>query len=215
MSDPEVIREEIERTRQELGEDVDALADKVNPSKIAQRQTDKVKGKLNSVKDRVMGSASDVKERVMGSAGDVKEHVMGSAEDAKNKGKSAAGAVGDAVTDAPRKATQAAQGNPLAVGLIAFGVGWLASAFIPASGAEKQAASKVKDAAGPAVEQLKDVAKDAAQNLREPAKEAAESVKATATDAVSNVKDEGAGAASGLKEQAADAKQSVQDRAGS
>ncbi|HYI32613.1 MAG TPA: DUF3618 domain-containing protein, partial [Glaciibacter sp.] len=128
MTDPEVIREEIERTRQELGEDVDALADKVNPSKIAQRQTDKVKGKLGSVKDRVMGSAGDVKERVMGSADDVKGRVKGSAEDAKDK----MGAVGDAVTDAPRRATQAAQGNPLAVGLIAFGVGWLASAFIPA-----------------------------------------------------------------------------------
>jgi gas vesicle protein len=213
MTDPEVIREEIERTRQELGEDVDALADKVNPSKIAQRQTDKVKGKLSSVKDRVMGSAGGVKDRVMGSAGDVKERVMGSAEDAKGMGKSAVGAVGDAVTDAPRKATQAAQGNPLAVGLIAFGAGWLASAFIPASTKEKQAASKVKDAAAPAVEQLKDVAKDAAQNLKEPAKDAVQSVKETATDAATTVKDEGAGAASDLKDQAADAKQTVQQQA--
>jgi gas vesicle protein len=213
MTDPEVIREEIERTRQELGSDVDALADKVNPSKIAQRQTDKVKSGFRSVKDRVMGSAGDVKERVMGSAGDVKERVMGSTEDAMDKSKSAVGAVGDAVTDAPRKATQAAQGNPLAVGLIAFGVGWLASAFIPASDMEKKAASNVKDAAAPAVEKLKDAAKDAADNLKEPAKDAMQSVKETATDAVSNVKDEGADAASGLKDQAVDAKQNVQNTA--
>ena len=66
MTDPEVIREEIERTRQELGDDVDALADKVNPTKIAQRQTDKVKGALGNVKDRVMGTAGDVKERDAG-----------------------------------------------------------------------------------------------------------------------------------------------------
>lgn len=138
---------------------------------------------------------------------------MGSTEDAKEKGMSAVGAVGDAVTDAPRKATQAAQGNPLAVGLIAFGVGWLASAFIPASDPEKRAATKVKDAAGPALEQVKDVAKDAAQNLKEPAQDAVQSVKQTAADAASNVKDEGTVAAGDLKDQAVDAKQTVQDRA--
>ncbi len=39
MSDsPEAIRADIERTRAELGLDVDALADKVNPSKVVDRQ---------------------------------------------------------------------------------------------------------------------------------------------------------------------------------
>jgi len=45
MSDsPDEIRADIERTRQELGSDVDALADKVSPSKIVDRQVDKVRG---------------------------------------------------------------------------------------------------------------------------------------------------------------------------
>ncbi len=35
--------DDIERTRVELGQDVDALADKVTPSKIAERQTRKVR----------------------------------------------------------------------------------------------------------------------------------------------------------------------------
>ena len=44
MSDsPDAIRADIEQTRRELGSDVDALADKVSPSKIVDRQTDKVK----------------------------------------------------------------------------------------------------------------------------------------------------------------------------
>jgi gas vesicle protein len=189
MTDPNVIRSEIERTRLELGEDVDALADKVTPSKIAQRQTDKVKNALGNVKDRVMGSA----------------------EDAKEAGRSAVSNVGDSVAEAPRKAANVTRGNPLAVGLIAFGAGWLASAFLPASDPEKRAATKVKDAAAPAVDQLKDVAKDAAENLREPAQDAVQSVKETAADAVSNVKDESADAAGGLKDQAADAKQAVQE----
>ena len=60
MSNPDEIRADIERTRAELGQDVDALADKVTPSKIAERQTRKVRRALTSVKDRVMGVASDI-----------------------------------------------------------------------------------------------------------------------------------------------------------
>jgi gas vesicle protein len=196
MTDPNVIRDEIERTRLNLGEDVDALADKVSPSKIAQRQTDKVKNVFSGVKDRVMGSAEDAKDAGRSAASNVGDAVSN---------------VGEAVSEAPRRAAQAAQGNPLAVGLIAFGVGWLASSFLPASDQEKKAATKVKEAAAPAVDQLKDVAKDAAEHLREPAQDAVQSVKETATDAVSNVKNEGADAAGGLKDQAADAKHAVQE----
>ena len=44
MSDsPDAIRADIEQTRRELGSDVDALADKVSPSKMMDRQADKVK----------------------------------------------------------------------------------------------------------------------------------------------------------------------------
>ena len=60
MSNTDQIREDIERTRAELGQDVDALADKVNPGKAAQRQGRKVRRALTSVKDRVMGVAGDV-----------------------------------------------------------------------------------------------------------------------------------------------------------
>ena len=152
MSDPDEIRSDIERTRRELGQDVDALADKVNPAKAAQRQTDKVRRAATRLKDRVMGTASDV---------------VDSTQDA-------VGHAGEAVADAPRKVASATQGNPIAVGLIAFGVGLLAASLIPASRAEQQAAEKVKDAAAPLVDEAKDVAMESADHLREPAKEAAE-----------------------------------------
>src|SRR5689334_7812442 len=123
--DPDVIRADIERTQRELGQDVDALADKVNPAKAAQRQTDKVKRAATRLKDRVMGSASDVGDSAQ----------------------SAVGHAGEAIADAPRKVASATQGNPVAVGLIAFGVGLLAASLIPASRVEQDAAEKVKDAA--------------------------------------------------------------------
>jgi hypothetical protein len=49
---PDEIRAEIERTRAGLSYDVDALADKVNPSSIAHRQTEKVKSRFSGVKAR-------------------------------------------------------------------------------------------------------------------------------------------------------------------
>src|SRR3954468_15343536 len=160
-NDPDQIRREIERTRSELSDNVNALGDKVNPGSIAKRQVGKVRGAATSVKDAVMGSASDAAD----SAGSV------------------AGSVGDAVSDAPSAVARKAQGSPIAAGLIAFGAGLLVSSLLPASKVEQQAADKVKDTAQPLVEDLTDTAKEVAGNLKEPAQQAFEEVKGTATDA--------------------------------
>jgi gas vesicle protein len=182
---PDAIRADIENTRRELGSDVDALADKVTPSKIVHRQTDKVKDAVGSVKDRIMGAADDVR----GSAG------------------SAAGSAGEL----PGKVVAKAEGNPLAVGLIAFGVGLLAASLIPASPKEKELASSVKDSAQPLVDEVTGVAKDMAQNLKEPAQEAANAVKDSATDAASTVKDQATSSVDEVKSGAQDARDAVRD----
>ena len=54
-NDPEQIRREIERTRTELSDNVNALGDKVNPGSIAKRQVGRVRGAATSVKDAVHG----------------------------------------------------------------------------------------------------------------------------------------------------------------
>ena len=177
---PDEIRDDIERTRAELGQDVDALADKVTPSKIAERQTRKMRRTLTSVKDRVMGVASDVTD----SAHDAMEHA------------------GDAVADAPQKVASTTRGNPIAVGLIAFGVGWLAASLIPASKAEQRAAEQAKDAAAPLIDEAKDVAAEAADHLREPARDAVDAVKERAAEAVETVRDEGETAAAQVQSEA-------------
>ena len=56
-NDPEQIRREIERTRSELSDNVNALGDKVHPGSIAERQVVCVRGAAISVKDAVQGSA--------------------------------------------------------------------------------------------------------------------------------------------------------------
>src|SRR5215217_3413295 len=88
---PEEIRADIERTREELGTNVDAVADKVNPANIAHRQTEKVKTSFSNVKETVMGKAEDVKDSVMGKAEDVKDSVSGRTGNAKESFTSTAG----------------------------------------------------------------------------------------------------------------------------
>jgi hypothetical protein len=97
---------------------------------------------------------------------------------------------GSSVGDASQRAVDKAKGNPLAVGLIAFGVGWLAASLVPASEKEKEIAGNLKDAAQPLVEKVTDAAKEVGENLKEPAQEAFASVKDVATDAVGTVKSE-------------------------
>ncbi|POH63984.1 MULTISPECIES: DUF3618 domain-containing protein [Cryobacterium] len=163
-TDPEVLRSQIEDTRRGLGADVDALADKVTPSKIMDRQKDKVRGVFSSAKDKVMGTASDLGGSVSGATG----NVSGAAHDAASQVK----------------------GNPLAVGLIAFGVGWLASSLLPASTVEKKVAANVKEAAEPLTQEVTDAAKQMGENLKQPLADAADAVKGTATDAADTVKSE-------------------------
>ncbi|MFJ6108107.1 DUF3618 domain-containing protein, partial [Pseudarthrobacter sp. NPDC092401] len=54
---PDAIRSDIEATRARLGTNVDAVADKVSPSNIVHRQTDKAKEALTGVKEKIMGTA--------------------------------------------------------------------------------------------------------------------------------------------------------------
>jgi hypothetical protein len=117
-------------------------------------------------------------------------------------------AAGEKASAAPGQLRRQAAGNPLAVGLIAVGLGWLVGSLLPASSAEEQAAVKVKEAAAPAVA---GAAREAAASLQDSAQQAAESVKATAADAATTVKDESANAASGVRDQAQTARDTVTD----
>jgi uncharacterized protein YjbJ (UPF0337 family) len=193
---PDAIRADIEATRARLGTNVDAVADKVTPSNIVHRQTDKVKDAVFGVKEKVMGAA---------------DHASGGAHSATGTAGSAISDAGSAISDAPHKAAVKTQGNPLAAGLIAFGAGLLVSSLIPPSQKEREAADALKTAAEPVTTELTEAAKDVAQGLKEPAQEAMENVKATATDAAEHVKGEGQAAVADVKDSATDATDHVRN----
>lgn len=201
-NDPDAIRSDIERTRHDLSQNVDALSDKVNPSNIAHRQGDKVRGAVNDAKEKVFGSASDAKDKVFGAASDAADSV-----------RDRAGHAGSMAHDAPHRVKDKAEGNPIAAGLIAFGAGLLAAGLIPSSRKERELLGEAResDALAKATEEVKSAAQETAEHLREPAQQAAQELKETATEGVQHVREEGSGAAQDLKSQAQDSAGNVRD----
>ena len=213
-SDPEVIRRQIEDTRRELSYDVDALNEKVNPARVIDRRVSAAKGRVSNLKERVMGSAHETTSSAQGIASNAAGSVQNAASSAADTVQGAASSAAEAVQQAPDTIVRQTQGNPLAAGLIAFGVGWLVSSLLPASEKEKQLAQQAESAVRENKDALLEPAKQAAQEIGEQLKPAAqdavESVKATAQDAASTVKEEGKSAAADVQGQAQQSKASVQ-----
>ena len=134
---------------------------------------------------------------------------MGGVSDGADTVGSAASAVGDTASNLPTAARTRTRGNPLAAGLVAFGIGWLASSLLPSTRQEQQLAQSAKEQAEPLVQGAKDAAQDVAEHLRQPAQEAVAAVKDRATEAGSTLKDEGRSAAQDLRSDTRDAAENI------
>jgi hypothetical protein len=111
----EQLRQEIEQTQRGLSADVNALAEKVTPRRIVQRRMEHARGAITTMRNKVMGTASNGTEAVADTASSVADNVS------------------SAASSAARTVRRGTEGNPLAAGLIAFGLGWLAASLLPAS----------------------------------------------------------------------------------
>jgi len=165
--DPHDIRAEIERTRAEMSETVDAL------------------GYKTDVKARAKDSIQDKKESVMGVASSAKERLVGAGQ-----------SVGDATPDSQqveqqaRRAASVAQDNPLGLAVGAVAVGFLAGMLIPSTRVEDDnlgsisddVIERAKETGQEALEHGKQVAQDAAQTAKDSGLEHADELKATAQD---------------------------------
>ncbi|MFC7491398.1 MULTISPECIES: DUF3618 domain-containing protein [unclassified Knoellia] len=179
MSDPDIIRQDIERTRSRLSNDVNDLTTTADPRNIARRQVNKVGSKAGSMRERVMGTA----------------------DDASSKGADMAHQAADVASSAPQQLRSQTRGNPLAAGAVALAAGWLLGSLLPASQKEREGAQAVREQAQPLVDEATSMAKEAAAHLKEPAQEAAASVKETAQAGAQEVKAEGASAAQTVTEE--------------
>ena len=223
VSEPEQIRAEIERTQASLGHDVDALTEKVTPSRIVERRVGRVRSTMGRWKDTVMGTTpgrggpASAAGRVSGVVSQAGQSASGTAATAASTVSDAASSGAQALQEAPQMIRQQARGNPLAAGLIAFGAGWLVSSLLPPSRTERQLAGqardKVQEVGQPLARTVGQAAAEVKENLREPAQQAVESVRSTATDAGQTVAEEGRTAAERVQGRAQDATGTVRERA--
>ena len=195
---PEELRRDIERTRANLGETLEAIGDRVSPGRIVERRTQRVGSRLRSIKVAVMGSAHDA----YGAAGDRAASVTGTAQSTAQGALDAAGAAVEQVREAPHVVRRQTQGNPLAAGLVAFGAGLLIATVLPATDAERQLSQSLTDQ----LEPLKDHAQHAVQELKEGVSEAA-------AEATTQVKDQAVQSAETVKDQTRTASEELKDQA--
>jgi hypothetical protein len=157
---PDEIRQQIEQTRAQMDDTVEAIGYKAD---VPARAKDNVREKVDSVRSTVSDAASKVTGQVKGTAARANEATP-SGDEAKQKAKRAAGI---------------AQENPLGLAIGAAALGFLAGLVIPSSRVEDEKL-------GPVADQVKDKVKETAQEAgergQEVAQQAAESAKETAQE---------------------------------
>jgi gas vesicle protein len=158
--DPDAIRREIEQTRAQMDDTVEAIGYKAD---VPARAKDSVNRKVEAVQSTVKDAASRIGDTVRGRTDQVGDAVP-SGQDVKRTA---------------RKAVGIAQENPLGLAIGAVAVGFLAGLMVPSTRVEDerlgpvadQVKDKVKETGQEAFERGKDVAQQAVQSATETVKE--------------------------------------------
>ena len=147
--DPDAIRQDIEQTREQMGETIDAIGYKTD---VKSRAKESVTDKTDAIKSKVGG-------------------VMGKANDATPRS--------GEVKQGAQQAVSVAQENPLGLALGAVAAGFIAGMLIPSTRVEDeklgpmadQVKDQVKETGQEALDRGKQVASEVAQTAQETAKE--------------------------------------------
>jgi hypothetical protein len=150
--DPSEIREEIEQTRGDMGETVEALGHKAD---VKTRVKESVADKRDQVKERITGAGSRV--------GDATPDA-------------------DEVKQGAKRAVGVAQENPIGLAIGSVAVGFVAGMLVPTTRVEDerlgpvadQVKERVKETGQEALERGKGVVQDAAESAKETAQESGE-----------------------------------------
>jgi gas vesicle protein len=197
--EPSQIREEIEETRAEMGDTVDALAYKAD------------------VKTRVKESIADKRDRlvqqVQGTGGKVGDKVGEATPD------------GEQIKEGAKQAVGVAQENPLGLAIGGVAAGFLAGMMLPSSRIEDERvgpiADQVKETAAETGKEALDrgrevagqVAEQAVEGAKEAGGQAVEAAKEAGQQAMQTAKEAGQEQAEELKESAKEGAQEVGDKA--
>jgi hypothetical protein len=184
--DPDAIRQDIEQTRAEMSETVEAIGYKAD---VPSRAKDAVSDKVENVKSKVSDTANRAKEAVTGTASRVGDATPSTGE----------------VKQKTRQVAGMAKENPLGLAIGAAALGFLAGLAVPSTRVEDEKL-------GPMADQVKDKVKETGQEALDRGKQVAQEVASTAADtAKSSAQEHGQGLADSAKQSAQD----VRSEAGS
>jgi gas vesicle protein len=163
--EPDRIRAEIEQTRADMTETVDALGYKAD---VKTRAKENLQDKRDAAKESIVG----MKDKIVG-AGDTVSDKTPDAGQMKAKA---------------RRGASVAQENPLGLAIGSVAVGFIAGMLIPSTRVEDEkmgelsdnVIEKVKETGQQALEHGKQVAQDAAQTAKQSGQEHAQQVKDSA-----------------------------------
>ncbi len=199
--DPDAIRQDIEQTRAEMSETVEAVGYKAD---VPSRAKEAVSEKVDNVKSKVSDTATRAKEAVVGTASRAGDTVSGTAS-----------RVGDStpsrgeVKQQTRRVAGMAKENPLGLAIGAAALGFLAGLAVPST--------KVEDERlGPVADQVKDKVKETGQEALDRGKQVAQEVASTAADtAKEKTQEQGQELADSAKQSAQDVKSQAQSSSSS
>ena len=154
--DPDAIRQDIEQSRTEMSETVEAVGYKAD---VPSRAKDAVSDKVENMKSKVSDTATRAKEAVVGTASRA-----GDATPSRGQ-----------VKQAGRRAAGMAKENPLGLAIGAAALGFLAGLTVPSTRVED-------DKLGPVADQVKDRVKESGQEALDRGKQVAQEVASTAAD---------------------------------
>jgi ElaB/YqjD/DUF883 family membrane-anchored ribosome-binding protein len=199
--DPDAIREDIEQTRAEMSETVEAVGYKAD---VPSRAKDKVSETVDNVKAKVSDTATRAKEAVTGTTSRVTDAADGTA----SRMADATPSKGE-VKQATRRAAGMAKENPLGLAIGAVAVGFLAGLAVPSTRVEDEKL-------GPVADQVKDKVKETGQEALDRGKQVAQEVASTAAEtAREKTQEHGQGLADSAKQSAQDVKEEARQGSGS
>jgi hypothetical protein len=172
------LRREAEQDRDRMSDTLEAIGDRLSPERVVERRKAAIGQGFKRVRESVMGSPSYVEpstQRMRQGAHDMKDAARGAAEK---------------VQHAPEALADQTRGNPIAAGIVAFGVGMLVATAFPKTRTEQQLLETARPSLDRAKEELRDTGREFGSDVKQHAQEAADQVKSAGAEAAQNVKEE-------------------------
>jgi hypothetical protein len=165
-----------------MGGTLEAIGDRLSPERMVERRKAAVGQTMTRMRERVMGSPGyqePITQRM-------RERAEGMASSASETARSAA----ERVQQAPEMVANQARGNPIAAGVVAFGLGALFASAFPRTETEQHLLDTARPQLDNAKRELREAGRDMAAEARDEAKSAAQEVTEASKQAASTVADE-------------------------